>query len=69
LRFLGDWGGYSPSPRGVAECFGESSPFFLLSLAAVAPARADEAFRIYDARGVRAIFDITNSGVGWRFKT
>ena len=38
--------------------------FFLLSLAAVAPARADEAFRIYDARGVRAIFDITNSGVG-----
>jgi branched-chain amino acid transport system substrate-binding protein len=25
--------------------------------------RADEAFRIYDARGVRAIFDITNSGV------
>jgi branched-chain amino acid transport system substrate-binding protein len=34
--------------------------FFLLTLAA----RADEAFRIYDARGVRAIFDITNSGVG-----
>jgi branched-chain amino acid transport system substrate-binding protein len=38
--------------------------FFLLTLAAAAPARADEAFRIYDARGVRAIFDITNSGVG-----
>src|ERR1700722_6077712 len=40
------------------------SAFFLLSLAAAAPARADEAFRIYHARGVRAIFDITNSGVG-----
>jgi branched-chain amino acid transport system substrate-binding protein len=38
--------------------------FFLLTLAAAPPARADEAFRIYDARGVRAIFDITNSGVG-----
>ena len=37
---------------------------FLLTLAAAASARADEAFRIYDARGVRAIFDITNSGVG-----
>jgi hypothetical protein len=42
--------------------------FFLLTLAA-APARADEAFRIYDARGVRAIFDITNSGMGWPSRT
>src|ERR1700722_17325383 len=33
-------------------------------LAAAASARADEAFRIYDAGEVRAIFDITNSGVG-----
>jgi branched-chain amino acid transport system substrate-binding protein len=38
--------------------------FFLLTLAAAASARADEAFRIYDARRMRAIFDITNSGVG-----
>jgi branched-chain amino acid transport system substrate-binding protein len=38
--------------------------FFLLTVAAAASVRADEAFRIYDARGVRAIFDITNSGVG-----
>ena len=38
--------------------------FFLLTLAAAASARADEAFRIYDERGVRAIFDITNSCMG-----
>jgi branched-chain amino acid transport system substrate-binding protein len=42
--------------------------FLLLTLAAAASARADEAFRIYDARRVRAIFDITNSGVGLRFR-
>jgi branched-chain amino acid transport system substrate-binding protein len=38
--------------------------FVLLTLATAASAPADEAFRIYDARGVRAIFDITNSCVG-----
>ena len=64
MRFLGDWGGYSPSPRVSLNASASLRLLFLLTLAATASARADEAFRIYDARGVRAIFDITNSGVG-----